>query len=81
MLLTMIIMAAISFGTLAIFYYWKSNFVFLSLPLAFCIDIAVFWYAFSYYEGRLPMILATIVQLGLQAMMAYYLKTAMRETK
>lgn len=75
MFLTVMILFAISFGALAIFYYWKPNFIFLSLLIALGIDIFVFWSAFSYYEGRLLMILATIVQLSLQAIMAWHIKT------
>lgn len=73
-MLTVLILFGISFLTLAIFRYLKPNLLILSLPLALIIDLVVFWYAFSYYEGRLPMILAAIVQLSLQAMMAFHIK-------
>lgn len=76
MFLTVMVLFAISFGTLAIFYYWKPKLLFLSLPIALGIDAFVFWDAFSYYEGRLPMILGTIVQLSVQAVMAWSIKTS-----
>lgn len=73
-MVTALILFGISFVSLGIFRFLKPNLILLSLPVALAIDLIVFWYAFSHYEGRLLMIFFTIIQLALQAVMAIYIK-------
>lgn len=73
-MITVLVLFAISFVSLGLFRFLKPKLLLLSLSMAFAFDLVVFWDAFSYYEGRLPMILSTIVQLALQAMLAVYMK-------
>lgn len=55
-------------------YFIKYKYIWLSLALAVIVDTSVYWREFGYYEARPLMIILTVVQLLVIAIIIYILK-------
>lgn len=65
----------------AAFYFIKREYIWLSLILTVLIDLLVYWDDFSYYEARPLMIIFTLAQIAVMAIIILILKTAVSKMK
>ena len=64
-----------------ILYFIKRKFIWLSLILAVIIDLIVYWDDFSYYEARPIMIIFTLAQIAVMAIIILILKIVIPKMK
>lgn len=62
-------------------YFVKRKYIWLSLILAAVVEVIVYWSDFSYYEARPLMIIFTLVQLAVMAIIILILKNAVPKMK
>lgn len=64
-----------------VFYFFKPKYAWLSIPCAVVIEVILFWLEFSYYESRGLMILLTVVQILIMALVLFVVKQAAKRIR
>lgn len=59
---------------IALFYSLKPQFAWISIPCTVIIELFLYWEIFSYYEARGLMILLTMLQIVIMAIILFVLR-------
>ena len=71
----------LTFVTPILFFLISRKYVWLSIPLTVLVELLVNWRNFTYYESRGLMILVTLFQLVVMAIVIILLKTVLSKKK
>lgn len=71
----------LTFVTPILFFLISRKYVWLSIPLTAFVELLVNWRNFTYYESRGLMILVTLFQLAIMAVVIILLKTVLSKKK
>ena len=71
----------LTFVTPILFFLISRKYVWLSIPLTVLVELLVFWRNFTYYESRGLMILVTLFQLAIMAVVIILLRSAFTKKK
>ena len=71
----------LTFVTPILFFLISRKYVWLSIPLTVLVELLVNWRNFTYYESRGLMILVTLFQLAIMAIVIILLKTVLSKKK
>lgn len=71
----------LTFVTPILFFLISRKYVWLSIPLTVLVELLVNWRNFTYYESRSLMILVTLFQLVVMAIVIILLKTVLSKKK
>ena len=71
----------LTFVTPILFFLISRKYVWLSIPLTVLVELLVNWRNFTYYESRGLMILVTLFQLAIMAVVIILLRSAFRKRK
>lgn len=71
----------LTFVTPILFFLISRKYVWLSIPLTVLVELLVNWRNFTYYESRGLMILVTLFQLAIMAVVIILLRSAFTKKK
>ncbi len=71
----------LTFVTPILFFLISRKYVWLSIPLTVLVELLVNWRNFTYYESRSLMILVTLFQLAIMAVVIILLRSAFTKKK
>lgn len=71
----------LTFVTPILFFLISRKYVWLSIPLTVLVELLVNWRSFTYYESRGLMILVTLFQLAIMAVVIILLRSAFTKKK
>ena len=71
----------LTFVTPILFFLLSRKYVWLSIPLTVLVELLVNWRTFTYYESRSLMILVTLFQLAIMAVVIILLSSAFTKKK
>lgn len=71
----------LTFVTPILFFLISRKYVWLSIPLTVLVELLVNWRTFTYYESRGLMILVTLFQLAIMAVVIILLRSAFTKKK
>ena len=71
----------LTFVTPILFFLISRKYVWLSIPLTVLVELLVNWRNFTYYESRGLMILVTLFQLAIMAVVIFLLRSAFTKKK
>ena len=71
----------LTFVTPILFFLISRKYVWLSIPLTVLVELLVNWRNFTYYESRGLMILVTLFQLAIMAVVTILLRSAFTKKK
>ena len=71
----------LTFVTPILFFLISRKYVWLSIPLTVLVELLVNWRNFTYYESRVLMILVTLFQLAIMAVVIILLRSAFTKKK
>lgn len=71
----------LTFVTPILFFLISRKYVWLSIPLTVLVELLVNWRYFTYYESRGLMILVTLFQLAIMAVVIILLRSAFTKKK
>ena len=71
----------LTFVTPILFFLISRKYVWLSIPLTVLVELLVNWRKFTYYESRGLMILVTLFQLAIMAVVIILLRSAFTKKK
>ena len=71
----------LTFVTPILFFLISRKYVWLSIPLTVLVELLVKWRNFTYYESRGLMILVTLFQLAIMAVVIILLRSAFTKKK
>ena len=71
----------LTFVTPILFFLISRKYVWLSIPLTMLVELLVNWRNFTYYESRGLMILVTLFQLAIMAVVIILLRSAFTKKK